>query len=148
MDFIGTFLVEERWMKVRCIIATIEFLTTWWKAKLVKDCSSSIAGNFIEQNYITRFGWQWSSSSDQEKHFVNQTIKVLLINTIRVHSVTNMQMIWLRISIKYEQLDRQRLVYRPMLQEMPPQLVYLYSKCRNGCKTLSIAPYDVSKAFR
>jgi hypothetical protein len=54
-----------------------KYLTRWAKARVVKDCSATIAGHFIFDDIITRFGCPKVLMSDQGTNFINKTIESL-----------------------------------------------------------------------
>jgi transposase InsO family protein len=54
-----------------------EYLTRWVEARPVKDCSATIAVQFIFDDIITRFGFPKTLMSDKGTHFINNTIEAL-----------------------------------------------------------------------
>ena len=77
IDFVGPINPPGKRTSSRYIITTIDYLTIWDDAKLVKDYSTMTASQFIFENIPTRFGFPRMLMSDQGTHFLNQTIQVL-----------------------------------------------------------------------
>jgi hypothetical protein len=61
----------------RYIITATEYLTRWAKAREIKDCSATIAMQFIFEDIITRFGCPKTLMINQGTHFINKTIESL-----------------------------------------------------------------------
>jgi transposase InsO family protein len=77
IDFVGPINPLGKSTGESYIITAIEYLTRWDEYKVVKDCSETIAGRFIFDDIITRFGCPKILVSDQGTHFINKTIKAL-----------------------------------------------------------------------
>jgi len=65
---------------MRYIIIAMEYLTIWAKATPVRDCTTDIAVRFFFKKINSIFGCPKNLTSDQETHFINETIEALLKN--------------------------------------------------------------------
>ena len=65
------------WIGTKYIITVTDYLTRWAKETPIKDCSATIATQFIFENILTRFGYPRILMSDQDTHFLNKTIQLL-----------------------------------------------------------------------
>lgn len=72
VDFIGPISPLTRYSKARYIITATEYLSRWAEATPVKDCTAKAATRF--ENIISRFRCPRSLTSDQDTHFLNETI--------------------------------------------------------------------------
>ena len=88
IDFIGPFPKQGKRTRARYIITTVEFVTKWEEEKPVYSCTKEVAGKFIYENIITRFGCPLTLISDQGTHFINQTIETLLKEFLIDHHKT------------------------------------------------------------
>jgi hypothetical protein len=50
----------------------------WEEAALVKDCSAETTTPFLFGQVITKFGCPQILMSDQETHFINNTIRAMI----------------------------------------------------------------------
>ena len=78
IDFVGPINPLGKQTGARYIITAIDYLSRWVKAALVKDCSATTIVQFIFENILTKFGCPRILMSDQGKHFLNQTIQLLM----------------------------------------------------------------------
>ena len=78
IDFVGPINPLGKRTTSRYVITTIDNLTKWTEAKLVKDYSATTIMQFIFQNILKRFGCPRILMSDQGTHFLNQTIEALI----------------------------------------------------------------------
>ena len=78
IDFVGPFPKQGKRIGARYIITAVEYVTKWAEAEPVPSCTKEVATKFIYENIITRFGCPLTLISDQESHFINQTIQILL----------------------------------------------------------------------
>lgn len=60
------------------IITTIEYMTRWVEAQLVKDGSITKAMKFLFEYVLTKFGCPKILMSDMGTHFLNETIVTML----------------------------------------------------------------------
>jgi len=77
IDFVGPIKPPRKRIGVRYIITTIDYLTRWAKAQLVRDYNVDIATKFIFEYILSRFGCPKILMSDQGSHFPNTTIETL-----------------------------------------------------------------------
>ena len=59
------------------IITATYYLTQWAEAAPVVDCTTVIAGRFLFENIMTRFGCPRIFMSDQGSHFINCTVRAM-----------------------------------------------------------------------
>jgi hypothetical protein len=59
----------------RYIIIATEYLTRWEEAAPVKYCNEETTKHFLFDQVITRFGCPRVLMSDQDTHFINNTIR-------------------------------------------------------------------------
>jgi hypothetical protein len=78
IDFVGPINPPSKRSGERYIITTMEYLTRWVEAALVKDCSTETTSHFLFEQVITRFGCPRVLMSDQGTHFINSTICEML----------------------------------------------------------------------
>ena len=76
IDFIGPIKPQGK-TRMRYIIATIEYLTHWEEAKLVKDFIAASTVKFLFEHIITCFRCLKILISDHGTHFLNETISTL-----------------------------------------------------------------------
>jgi hypothetical protein len=81
IDFVGFFYKISKHMGARYIITVVEYLTEWVEQEPVKLYTKEVATRFIYENIITRFRGSLTLISDQDTHFSNGTIKVLMENS-------------------------------------------------------------------
>jgi transposase InsO family protein len=77
IDFMGPINPPGKCTRERYIITTIEYLTKWVEARVVKDYSATKTPCFIFDDIITRFGCPKILMSDQGTHFINNTVEAL-----------------------------------------------------------------------
>ena len=71
IDFVGSINPPGKRIGLRYIVTAKDYLTRWVEVKPVKDCSATIAMQFIFENIITRFGCPRILMSYQGTHFLN-----------------------------------------------------------------------------
>jgi len=76
--FVGPFPKAGKRIGAIYIITVVEYVTKWAEAEPVQSCTKEIEAQFIYENILTMFGCPLTLISDQETHFINQTIGVLL----------------------------------------------------------------------
>src|ERR1044071_9137013 len=73
----------------RYIITAIDYFTRWPEAKAVPQANAQNAAKFIYEEFICRHGTINIIHSDQETHFVNETINDLMKRfDMKHHKVT------------------------------------------------------------
>jgi hypothetical protein len=77
IDFMGPINPPGKHKGARYIFTGIDYLKRWEKARVVKDCSATIAAWFIFDDIITRFGCPKTLMGDQGTHFINKNIEHL-----------------------------------------------------------------------
>eukprot|EP00253_Pinus_taeda_P012376 PITA_12376 len=70
--------LNPQMMGVRYIITMIEYLTHWAEVLPVKDCTTTMAMNFLFQHVLTRFGCPKILVRNFGTHFLNETINALI----------------------------------------------------------------------
>ena len=76
-DFVGTIQPPGKKTGACYIITTMEYLTRWAEAQLVKDCTGSTKKNFLFEYVLAKFGYPKVLMSDRGAHFLNEMISVL-----------------------------------------------------------------------
>jgi hypothetical protein len=74
IDLVGPINPLAKRMGARYIITMMEYLTRWAESALVKDCNTETIAHFLFEHVITRFGCPRILMSDQETHFIYNTI--------------------------------------------------------------------------
>jgi transposase InsO family protein len=74
---VGPINPQGKCTRERYIISVTEYLSRWTEARVVKDCSETIAACFIFDDIITRFGCPKILMSDQGTHFINNIVEAL-----------------------------------------------------------------------
>ena len=77
VNFVGPINHLGKRIRAPYIITAIDYLTRLVEAAPVIDCIAATAARFIFQNIVTCFGCPHIPMSDQDSHYVNQTIKAL-----------------------------------------------------------------------
>jgi hypothetical protein len=77
IEFVGPINPPGKRTGARYIITPTKYLTRWAEAREFKECSASIAAQFIFDDIITKVGCPKVLVSDQGTHFINKTIKSL-----------------------------------------------------------------------
>jgi transposase InsO family protein len=60
-------------------------VTKWVEVEPVESCTKEVAVKFIYENIIIRFGCPLTLIRDQGTHFVNETIRILLVKIFINH---------------------------------------------------------------
>jgi hypothetical protein len=77
IDFVGPINPPAKRIGSRYSITVIGYLTRWEKATPVKDCNAETKTHFLFEQVITRFGCPIILMSDQDMHFINNTINAM-----------------------------------------------------------------------
>jgi hypothetical protein len=77
IEFMGPINPPGKHTRARYISTATEYLTTWAKAREIKECSATTVVRFIFDDIITRFGCPKTLMSDQGTRFINKTAKAL-----------------------------------------------------------------------
>jgi hypothetical protein len=77
IDFVGPINPLAKRTGARYIIIATKYLTRWEEATPVKYLSAETSSHFLFKQVITRFGCQGILRSDQDTHFINNTIKAM-----------------------------------------------------------------------
>ena len=78
IDFIGPFPRLVYRIGARYIVTVVEYVTKWVEEEPAVSCTKEVDSNFIYQNIITIFGCPITLISDRGKHFINQSIEILM----------------------------------------------------------------------
>ena len=75
MDFRGPFPSSFRYMY---ILLPVDYVSKWVEAKSTRIDDFKVVVDFLKSNIFTRFGVPKAIISDQESHFCNRIIEVLV----------------------------------------------------------------------
>jgi hypothetical protein len=85
LDFIGPINPPAKGTKNRYIITATDYTIKWVEARVLKDNTAASTAKFIFKEIITKFGCPIELVSDQESHFLNETIQILTKKFMVLH---------------------------------------------------------------
>lgn len=85
LDFVGRINPPVRRTKKGYIVTATDYMTKWMEARALKDNTAKSTTMFLYEENVTKFGYPVELVSDQGRHFMNDTIRILTKEFMTLH---------------------------------------------------------------